>query len=230
MEAGAECSHHVRPGGRGPGKEFFTSIYYKKSPISCRAPAVTLPMPCPNNMLHSPGDPLRAPPPSMAEPWGDLMATAAAQGDLGQLEVLLQRAPDVNATNRFGRTALQVMRLGNPAIAKLLLSRGADPNLRDRTGFTPLHDAARTGFQDTLQALLEFHADVNIEDNEGNLPLHLAAREGHLHVVKFLSLHTDSDVGHPNRNGDTPCDMARLYSKEDVLQWLLSDQAGTQLQ
>uniref|UniRef100_A0A8D2M458 Cyclin dependent kinase inhibitor 2C n=1 Tax=Zonotrichia albicollis TaxID=44394 RepID=A0A8D2M458_ZONAL len=68
----------------------------------------------------------------------------------------------------------QVMKLGNPEIARRLLSNGANPNLRDSTGFAVIHDVAREGFLDTLQTLLEFEADVNIEDNEGNLPLHLA--------------------------------------------------------
>ncbi|KAM8930563.1 cyclin-dependent kinase 4 inhibitor C [Pelodytes ibericus] len=156
----------------------------------------------------------------MADPLGDMMSAAAARGDLEKLEDLLQRAPDVDAPNKFGRTALQVMRLGNPAIAQALLQRGANPNLRDCTGFSVLHDAARAGFQDTVQTLLDFQADVNIQDNEGNLPLHLAAKEGHLPVVRYLILHTDTHVGHRNRHGDTPWDMARLYKREDVLQWM----------
>ncbi|KAM4642664.1 cyclin-dependent kinase 4 inhibitor C isoform 1-T2 [Discoglossus pictus] len=192
------------PGGRGSGTELFTSIYYERSPSSPSAP--------------------HAPLPGMAQPLGDLLAAASARGDLEQLQDLLRGAPDVDEPNKFGRTALQVMRLGNPAIARLLLSRGADPNLRDRTGFSVLHDVARAGFQDTLQTLLEFRADVNIQDHEGNLPLHLAAKEGHLQVVKILVLYKDSQLGHQNKHGDTPCDMARLYSRGEVVQWLHSQQ------
>ncbi|KAM4722329.1 cyclin-dependent kinase 4 inhibitor C [Rhinophrynus dorsalis] len=157
---------------------------------------------------------------------GDQLSAAAARGDLEQLEVLLERAPDVDVPNRFGRTALQVMRLGNPSIARLLLSRGANPNLKDRTGFSVLHDAARAGFQDTVQTLLDFNADVNIQDNEGNLPLHLAAKEGHLPVVKFLVLHAGSQVGQQNRQGDTASDVAKLYSRNAVIQWLHCNNKG----
>ncbi|OCT85003.1 cyclin-dependent kinase 4 inhibitor C [Xenopus laevis] len=156
----------------------------------------------------------------MEDPMADLLSTAAARGELERLEDLLKGARNVDAPNRFGRTALQVMRLGNPAIARLLLRQGADPNMRDRTGFSVVHDAARAGFQDTLETFFDFQADANIEDNEGNLPLHLAAREGHLQVVKFLVLHTDSQLGHRNRYGDTPCDLAKVYKREDVTQWL----------
>ncbi|CAM2119077.1 cyclin-dependent kinase 4 inhibitor C isoform X1 [Lepidochelys kempii] len=153
----------------------------------------------------------------MAEPLGNELASAAARGDLVQLTNLLQTNVNVNAQNGFGRTALQVMKLGNPEIARRLLITGANPDLKDSTGFAVIHDAARAGFLDTLQTLLEFNADVNIEDNDGNLPLHLAAREGHLPVVEFLIKHTASKVEHQNKKGDTAYDLAKLYKRNDVV-------------
>ncbi|XP_018407975.1 PREDICTED: cyclin-dependent kinase 4 inhibitor C [Nanorana parkeri] len=164
----------------------------------------------------------------MADPLADLMTTAAARGDLEQLDDLLRSSPNVDAPNRFGRTALQVMRLGCPAIASLLLGRGADPNLQDSCGFSVLHDTARAGFCDTMRILLDFHADVNLQDNDGNIALHLAAKEGHLHMVQFLVLHTDSRVGHRNRDGDTACDLARMYSREPLVLWLQGNARGQQ--
>ncbi|XP_066481462.1 cyclin-dependent kinase 4 inhibitor C isoform X2 [Tiliqua scincoides] len=113
-----------------------------------------------------------------------------------------------------------VMKLGNPEIARRLLQRGADPDLKDRTGFAVLHDVARAGFLDTLQTLLAFQADVNVEDREGNLPLHLAAQEGHLPVVAFLLEHTPSRVEHRNRQGATAYDLARLYKRNAVAELL----------
>ncbi|KAM6079429.1 PREDICTED: cyclin-dependent kinase 4 inhibitor C [Nipponia nippon] len=156
----------------------------------------------------------------MAEPSGNELASAAAKGDLVQLTNLLQKNVNVNAQNGFGRTALQVMKLGNPEIARRLLINGADPNLKDSTGFAVIHDAAREGFLDTLQTLLEFKADVNIEDNEGNLPLHLAAREGHVRVVEFLLECTECKVGHQNKRGATAYDLAKLYKRSAVVKLL----------
>ncbi|XP_039340096.1 cyclin-dependent kinase 4 inhibitor C [Mauremys reevesii] len=153
----------------------------------------------------------------MAEALGNELASAAARGDLEQLTNLLQTNVNVNAQNGFGRTALQVMKLGNPEIARQLLMTGANPDLKDSTGFAVIHDVARAGFLDTLQTLLEFNADVNIEDNEGNLPLHLAAQEGHLPVVEFLIKHTESKVQHRNKKGDTAYDLAKLYKRNDVV-------------
>ncbi|XP_074077580.1 cyclin-dependent kinase 4 inhibitor C isoform X2 [Macrotis lagotis] len=156
----------------------------------------------------------------MAEPPGEQLASAAARGDLERLSDLLRGGVSADAENSFGRTALQVMKLGNPEIARRLLLRGANPNLKDRTGFAVLHDAARAGFLDTLQTLLEFQADVNVEDDNGNLPLHLVAREGHLPVVEFLLRHTACRVDHRNHQGDTACDVARLYRRDAVVRLL----------
>ncbi|NXE72522.1 CDN2C inhibitor, partial [Cochlearius cochlearius] len=156
----------------------------------------------------------------MAEPSGNELASAAAKGDLEQLTNLLQKNVNVNAQNGFGRTALQVMKLGKPEIAKRLLTHGANPNLKDSTGFAVIHDVAREGFLDTLQTLLEFEADVNIEDDEGNLPLHLAAREGHVRVVELLLERADCRVGHQNKRGATAYDLAKLYKRAAVVKLL----------
>ncbi|KAM9620665.1 cyclin-dependent kinase 4 inhibitor C isoform 1-T2 [Morphnus guianensis] len=156
----------------------------------------------------------------MAEPSGNELASAAAKGDLVQLTNLLQKNVNVNAQNGFGRTALQVMKLGDPKIARRLLLSGADPNLKDSTGFAVIHDVAREGFADTLQTLLEFQADVNVEDDEGNLPLHWAAREGHARVVEVLLARADCKVGHRNKRGATAYDLAKLYKRSAVVKLL----------
>ncbi|KAM6262097.1 cyclin-dependent kinase 4 inhibitor C isoform 2-T3 [Porphyrio hochstetteri] len=117
-------------------------------------------------------------------------------------------------------TVNRVMKLGNPEIARRLLINGANPNLKDSTGFAVIHDVAREGFLDTLQTLLEFKADVNIEDNEGNLPLHLAAREGHVRVVEFLLERAECKVGHQNKRGATAYDLAKLYNRSAVVKLL----------
>ncbi|KAG8132393.1 hypothetical protein E2320_010245 [Naja naja] len=109
---------------------------------------------------------------------------------------------------------------GEPGDRQAVAAAGADPDLKDRTGFAVLHDAARAGFLDTLQTLLEFRADVNVEDNEGNLPLHLAAQEGHLAVVAFLLERTASRVEHRNKKGATAYDLAKLYKRQAVAELL----------
>ncbi|XP_047435062.1 cyclin-dependent kinase inhibitor 2A [Mugil cephalus] len=117
----------------------------------------------------------------------DALTSAAANGNTADVEALLRAGAQVNGPNRFGRTPLQVMMMGSTSVAEALLSRGADPNVKDRsTGTTPLHDAARTGFVDTVRLLVESGADPQARDNKNCLPVDLARQNGHADVVAFL--------------------------------------------
>lgn len=79
------------------------------------------------------------------------------------------------------------MMMGSSPVAQLLLMQGADPNIADRhTGTTPLHDAARMGFLDTVEILVQFLADPNSRDNRNCRPIDLAIESGHHNVVAFL--------------------------------------------
>ncbi|KAI4874616.1 hypothetical protein NFI96_020933 [Prochilodus magdalenae] len=118
----------------------------------------------------------------------DALTTAAATGDRASTEDLLRKGADVNGRNRFGRTPIQVMMMGSTAVARLLLSYGADPNVSDTsTGATPLHDAARAGFLDTVGVLLEFRADPERRDARGRTPAESALEERHIDIADYIN-------------------------------------------
>ncbi|XP_022046310.1 cyclin-dependent kinase 4 inhibitor D [Acanthochromis polyacanthus] len=152
---------------------------------------------------------------------GKALTTAAARGNTGEVQWILEECrvhPDT--VNEFGRTALQVMMMGNSKIATLLLEKGAEPNIQDKHGIAPIHDAARTGFLDTLQVLVEYGASVNMPDQNGTLPIHIAIQEGHLDVVKFLA--PQSDLKHANVSGQTAIDVARASCVPDMINSLFA--------
>lgn len=105
----------------------------------------------------------------------DLLSTAAANGDAPLVEELLRTGAQVNGTNRFGRTAIQVMMMGSEAVARVLLSHGANPNVADpSTGTTPLHDAARAGYLGTVRLLVRYEASPQALDRWRLRPVDLA--------------------------------------------------------
>ncbi|XP_076004013.1 cyclin-dependent kinase 4 inhibitor B [Genypterus blacodes] len=117
----------------------------------------------------------------------DRLTSAAARGSTAEVEQLLRAGADVNGVNSHGRTPLQVMMMGSTPVAQILLERGADPNVADpSTGCTPLHDAARTGFEDTVRLLVQFLADPRALDRRASRPVDVARGQGHTHVVSFL--------------------------------------------
>ena len=54
---------------------------------------------------------------------------------------------------------------------RLLLDAGADVNGKDSRGLSPLHEAARWGWNDVVRFLVEKGADLNAKDNRGNTPV-----------------------------------------------------------
>lgn len=116
--------------------------------------------------------------------------------------------------------SIQVMMMGNSKVASLLLEKGADPNVQDKHGIAPVHDAARTGFLDTLLVLVEYGASLNLPDQYGALPIHIAIREGHRDAVEYLA--PRSDLKHANLSGQTAVDVARASGRPDMVDLLFA--------
>lgn len=77
--------------------------------------------------------------------------------------------------------------MGSTPVALLLLKHGANPNVAEGgTGTTPLHDAARTGFLDTVRLLVEHGADPQARDSRNRRPVDLATENDHGDVEDFL--------------------------------------------
>ena len=72
------------------------------------------------------------------------------------------------------------------SVLRLLLEHGADINVRNHRGRTPLYLASSSGMQDVVRLLLEQGADVDAKSNDGITPVQEAAKRGHTEVVKLL--------------------------------------------
>nr|XP_015826828.2 cyclin-dependent kinase 4 inhibitor C [Nothobranchius furzeri] len=146
----------------------------------------------------------------------DLLCNASANGDVDKVLILLKEGVAINGLNRYKRTPLQVVKLGNTPLVRTLLQNGANPNKRDPVlNLTVTHDAAREGFVDSVHALIDNGADVNLVDDDLNLPLHLAAREGHLEVVRLL-LGLTADPTATTGLGYTALELALDYKRRET--------------
>lgn len=67
----------------------------------------------------------------------------------------------------------------NKEVVKLLLDRGADPNMAMKEGNLPLHHAVRAGDMGVVKLFLEKGADVNKKGKNGNTPLAYACGYGY---------------------------------------------------
>lgn len=92
------------------------------------------------------------------------------------------------------------------------IAAGADVNVSDRDGRTPLHAAALEGIEDATAMLLAAGADPNSRDDGGRTALHFAAAEYHLGVAEQL-LNAGAIVDASDEHGNTPLFRATFESR-----------------
>jgi ankyrin repeat protein len=150
--------------------------------------------------------------------------------DIDKVRELLGKGANPNV-KQGSLSALHMVAMADESICagilELLLEYGANPNVRDSVGATPLHDAVLSGKVNAVKKLLEHGADVNVRTTgaivvmedyagiftestySGVTPLHLAAYKGYAEIAKILLEHG----ANPNIRDDyylTPLEIARM--------------------
>ena len=90
---------------------------------------------------------------------------------------------------------------------KFLTARGANPNIRDKDGVTPLIIATRLGFNEGVEALIAAGALVDVDTSTGETPLISAVHRRDTTLMRLL-LEAGAD---PDRN-DNSGRSARMYA------------------
>ncbi|KAI1722541.1 ankyrin repeats (3 copies) domain-containing protein [Ditylenchus destructor] len=114
---------------------------------------------------------------------------AVQSGQASVVETLLGYGANVHVRGgQIGETALHVAALSKSDIecAQMLLKSGAQPNVKQSDGQTPLHIASRSGNVDMIRLMLSEGADPQIKANNGETPLHVAAKNCHFGVVELI--------------------------------------------
>eukprot|EP00906_Rhabdomonas_costata_P007977 RCo011392 len=94
---------------------------------------------------------------------------------------------DSEVDPQFGATALHwACHHNQPAIAKILLRHGANPNFPNAYQATPLHWACKAGSLPLVELLLFHKADVLARTSSGDRPVDIAMQVGASSVVDFL--------------------------------------------
>lgn len=155
---------------------------------------------------------------------------AAARGSMEIAALLIAAGAEVAAISGQGMSKAQPLHLAaqfdHPAMVSVLLDHSAEIDAQTERGETALILAAKSGYADVANVLLEAGADPLLgEASYGDTALYIAAMHGYTDVVKLmLTKGVDPNLRNPN-TGETPLWVAAMDNRLDVIAVLLASGA-----
>ncbi|KAG5522437.1 hypothetical protein RHGRI_034574 [Rhododendron griersonianum] len=148
-----------------------------------------------------------------------LLHVAASSSRSAVVKILSAADPSVsgiNSPDEEGWVPLHsVASIGNVEIVEILLSRGADVNLKNDGGRTALHYAASKGWLKIAEILLSHDAKIDLKDKVGCSPLHRAASTGNSELCELL-IEEGAEIDATDRAGQTPLMNAVICENKEV--------------
>ena len=170
--------------------------------------------------------------------WNKTALTWLAEiGSLSTLRVLLQHTANVDHQDVQGSLALHYASANaRTEFVKLLLESGANPNVQDNEGKTPLTRLASppnrwfylaghlwkptpSDREDSAILLIRAGCDPFVKDRYGKSAIHYGARNGYLGVLKVI-VNQQGNWEVPDEYGRTPLDYAREGVHTDIVKFL----------
>jgi ankyrin repeat protein len=149
-----------------------------------------------------------------------LLMAAAGSGVPGVVQEVLSFNPDVNTRGARGRTALmeavgqsyfgtERVEVNRAEVVRLLLERGADPNVQDERGNTALIECAWDG--DAALALVKHGANLNTQNKDGLTALINSVSPD---VARVL-VENGADLHLRDEEGKTALEEAKRFNRPD---------------
>jgi len=168
--------------------------------------------------------------------WNPLEIAPYTSNNIEMVKLLIARGADINSG--VGLTALQAsISAGRRDIFDLLIQLGADVNLKDLDGYTPLYFAIHDDDTGFMRILIANGADVNTKYPGGETLLQSATITGRTESVKLL-LEAGANINAKNDRGQTalhvPLDITNSSYKKyklskDTLELLIAKGADINL-
>jgi ankyrin repeat protein len=146
------------------------------------------------------------------------LTLAAVGGNLHALDVLFEHG-DRFANPHDWKALHFAIAYRHPETARVLIERGADPDLRDAEGRTALMRACSLSSAEGVAMLLELGADPNAAGPDGWTALMFAATKANADNARALLEH-GADPTARNADGETALDVAETKKKTKVAEAL----------
>lgn len=134
-------------------------------------------------------------------------------------EMLEKGGPNLINTRDYtsGETALHIVTARRDLTwMRFLVAKGANANLRDAKGATPLVVAANHNFVEGVEFLIDQHAKVDESNDAGETPLITAVHNHNVEMMRVL-LQAGADPDRADNSGRSARDYALFDGKEGTL-------------
>jgi len=140
--------------------------------------------------------------------------------DCNILRSLLNKISSINIQDQDGNTLLiySIYNFNHDAVI-ILLQRGANPNLCNDAGVSPIHLAATLNDDKAVKILVQYGADINIVDKTGSTAAMYAASSDNIKTIEYLINH-NANLDIINNNGMNIIDFAKSSSNKNILDYL----------
>jgi uncharacterized protein len=143
---------------------------------------------------------------------------AVDKKERGEVDELLARNHTVINSRDLtsGRTGLHIAVERRDVVWLNYLARlGANPNIADARGVTPLMRASQIGFAEGVEALIRVRAQVDTPNSTGETPLILAVHRRDTEMMRVL-LGAGADPDRADNSGRSAYDYARLDGRNSA--------------
>ena len=148
---------------------------------------------------------------------------ATRKKNLNFINVLIQSGVNIDKVRYLAAT-----RNNNPDITNALVQAGANINARDKSGYTPLHNAASNENPNIINALIQAGADIHAKAEDGETPLHWAAGNNENPDIINALIQAGADIHATNKYGSMPLHFAATSNNNpDIIKALV--QAGANI-
>jgi uncharacterized protein len=153
----------------------------------------------------------------------DPLFKAISDNEVEKVRALVSADLDLDRPNRHRGMSLltEAVERGNPRIVEMLLAFGADANLRNSSGRSPLMSLTEATSAEVVRNLIAAGARPNARTDNGATPLMLAAGKSPLAVIKEL-IDAGANVNARDSSGETCLFYAARGNKPEVISLLLA--------
>jgi len=123
------------------------------------------------------------------------------KGKIDEAKKIFQAKVDINEMDSKGNTALHTAALVNdPDLVRFLLFKGANPDLKNFDGDTPLHIAIKNDCKDCAYLLSAEKSNIFSRDGNGKTALQVALEKGERYYGIVINQNTGNLLDENNRN------------------------------